>query len=523
MGVLLSRLHPTSQRIDGRGGDGGRDVHVRDQDGRLNAYELKSFVGRMTSSRRRMVKRSLKRAAELDPRSWTLIVPIDPNPSEEIWFHRLDKDYGFPCTWRGKTWLDDKMSAHPDIRKYFCDRASDEVLELLREVGREEAAVTGVADALGRLEGLHERLNEIDPYYRYELSTGAGADDRPRAGAILSVRHESTRVDVFEKYAGAARDRPITASAEVIIGPGEEALLEGIRSAVDYGLPVTIPPNAVSKLVLDAPAGLGRTLIGPELRLESTTVTIDEPVILTLNVLEGDDLLASWPVQLTRKTSGLKGTMFEGSDETGWLQLTLRVNPAEHEFGATLSLAPKPVMPVSLLPLLRWVSACRPPHRMALVWPDGLEMSSEVETALGEEGFVGVVEALAYLQDRSRVYFPLPLELSPETQQRIVESASLIREGHADFEWGTIDLRLKYWPKALDPLLEGQELSVVVEFDQWIDVAPGRIPIGRIRTQIESARAADPEGLRRALTDGLVPEVQLIPGGRTMARRLLVS
>jgi hypothetical protein len=26
--VLLSRLHPDSQRIDGKGGDGGRDVQI---------------------------------------------------------------------------------------------------------------------------------------------------------------------------------------------------------------------------------------------------------------------------------------------------------------------------------------------------------------------------------------------------------------------------------------------------------------------------------------------------------------
>ena len=451
------------------------------------------------------------------------VVPIDPSPAEEIWFNRVGEAYDFPCQWLGKTWLDEKISAHPDIRKYFCDRASDEVLELLREISREEAKITDVADAVGRLERLRGRLDEVDPHYRYELATGASAEYSARAGAILSVINASTRVDVFEKYAGATKDRPITASAELTIGPDEEALLEGIQSAFDYGLPVTIPPGAVSKFVLDAPVGLGGTFTGPELRFEATTVTIDEPVTLTLNLLEGDDLLASWPVLITRKTAGLKGIILDGSDETGWLQFTLQVNPSEHEFNATLNLAPKPVMPASLVPLLRWVSACRPPYCMTIVWPDGLEMSSDIETVLGEERFAAVVEALALLQHRSGVYFHMPLELSPKTQQAIVESAALVREGHSDFAWGTIDLRLKSWPEALEPLLEGHELSLTVELDQWIDFEQGRIPIGRIRTQIESARAADPEGLRRALANGLVPDVRLIPGHRTIARRLIVS
>ena len=40
--VLLSRLHLDSQRIDGKGGDGGRDVQiVSAQDDRItDAYEL---------------------------------------------------------------------------------------------------------------------------------------------------------------------------------------------------------------------------------------------------------------------------------------------------------------------------------------------------------------------------------------------------------------------------------------------------------------------------------------------------
>ena len=44
--VLLSRLHPDAQRIDGKGGDGGRDVQiVHGQDGLItDAFELKSFT-----------------------------------------------------------------------------------------------------------------------------------------------------------------------------------------------------------------------------------------------------------------------------------------------------------------------------------------------------------------------------------------------------------------------------------------------------------------------------------------------
>jgi hypothetical protein len=40
--VLLSTLHPDAERLDGRGGDGGRDVQLR-HDGRLDLFELTDF------------------------------------------------------------------------------------------------------------------------------------------------------------------------------------------------------------------------------------------------------------------------------------------------------------------------------------------------------------------------------------------------------------------------------------------------------------------------------------------------
>ena len=120
--VLLSRLHPDAQRIDGKGGDGGRDVQiVSGQDGQItDAFELKSFTGRMTFGRRKQVERSLKRAAALGPAQWTLVVPIDPTPAEEKWFRQLGTGYCFPTRWYGKTWLDGLCTKSPDFEIVLC-------------------------------------------------------------------------------------------------------------------------------------------------------------------------------------------------------------------------------------------------------------------------------------------------------------------------------------------------------------------------------------------------------------------
>jgi hypothetical protein len=74
--ALLSILHPTSIRTDGSGGDGGRDVHFPGPEG-LEIFELKSFTRRVTTNRWKQVKRSLKRAMEMAPKTWTVVCPID--------------------------------------------------------------------------------------------------------------------------------------------------------------------------------------------------------------------------------------------------------------------------------------------------------------------------------------------------------------------------------------------------------------------------------------------------------------
>ena len=327
--VLLSRLHPTALRIDGKGGDGGRDVQIaREQDDQItDAFELKSFTGKMTSTRRKQVARSLKRASALEPARWSLVVPIDPTPDEELWFRRLGGGSSFPITWLGRTWLDEKMSAFPDIQRYYLEGAKDEVFRLLRELREEQARVTDVHDAVGRSRTLRERLNEIDPYYRYELSTGTTAAGSWPADVALSVSFGDTRVDVYPKYPGAAKDRPISINVKAVFGPGDEV----IQNALNYGLEATIPPRMIRSMTVDAPGGLGGSFKEGEIILLPTNRRLDEPVTLALNIMDGDRLLASCPIHLTEQTRGLRGSVVTGIDSTGWLQVCLKMDVAAEE------------------------------------------------------------------------------------------------------------------------------------------------------------------------------------------------
>ena len=520
--VLVSRLHPDAQRIDGKGGDGGRDVQiVRGQDNRLtDAFELKSFTGRMTSGRRRQVEQSLKRAAILDPARWSLIVPIDPTPAEDRWFRQLGRIYGFPIAWLGRTWLDEKMSAFPDIRRYFLEGANDEVVGLLRELHQEQARVTVVHDAVARLRTLRERLNEIDPHYRYELSTGPNAADARPADVVLSVSFNDMRVDVYPKYSGAVKDRPITIKVDVIVGPDDSV----IQNALDYGLEATIPSRMISSVVVDAPSGLGGSFTGGEIDILSTSRVLEESVTLALEVMDVDRPLASCPVHLTEGTRGSKGSIFSGTDSSGWLQIRLTANAVAGQFEVQFRLDPRPALPSTLVPLFRWLKALQPPHDLKIRWPSGLEMRSKVRTPSPiDEGIGKVVESLAHLQEASGRYWEMSPSLTGEEGQEIVTAATLLRGENIELTWKSFNLNLNRWGPELEDLLNGRPQQFICEQDSWLELEGTTIPIGRIRTHVESARLADPGAIQRALKSGLVPKLRLVPGDSNKAQQVLVS
>ena len=442
--VLLSRLHPDSQRIDGKGGDGGRDVQiVGGTDGSIaEAFQLKSFTGRMTSSRRKQVARSLYRAAGLKPDRWTLIVPIDPTPAEESWFRQIGGGYRFPTRWFGKTWLDEKMSAFPDIRRYFMEGANDEVVRLLQELQAEKARVSDVPDAVARFRTLRESLNEIDPHYRYELSTGPTAADGRPADVALSVSFSDMRVDVYPKYSGAVKDRPISIEVKVLVGPEYDV----VHDAMDYGLETTIPSHMISSVTVNAPFGLGGSFTGMEFHLFPNNTRLDEPVTLALNVMDGDKLLASWPVHLTERTGGPRGSIVTGADKTGWLQTRLKMDGVNKECEVKFWLTPSPAMPATLVPLFRWIGVLQPPNSLTIRWPGGAEMRCGIRTPFPlDEGIGMVVEALAYLQDRSGFYWEMRPCSIQEDGQEIMMAAALLKGETIDVKWKSVNLSLSGW------------------------------------------------------------------------------
>lgn len=116
MTLLMLRLRPGAQAVDGAGGDEGRDLYEYTPGNELILYEAKSFTGRMVAGRRSQVVDSLRSAARHQPDRWDLLVPIDPTPSEQRWFDSLRTEFPFVRSWRGRTrstWVPALRPAQP--------------------------------------------------------------------------------------------------------------------------------------------------------------------------------------------------------------------------------------------------------------------------------------------------------------------------------------------------------------------------------------------------------------------------
>jgi hypothetical protein len=242
--VLLSRELQT-HRVDGSGGDGGRDCYFSDDHG-TDAYELKSFTGRMTQGRRRQVERSLARAMQRAPRSWTLIVPINATPAEQVWFDSLQAGVSARLDWKDRTWLEEKLAQYPDIIRFFSG-AAEEVVRLLGEIAREDALPDDARTLGEQISGMVRRLNEVDPYCEF----------------VYFVTGETTTVTAHPRYPDAFHDRPLQVSATLRFddSPASQEIQSAFADFMTYGTRVVIPGAHIEGLVVDAPGGLGGPVV----------------------------------------------------------------------------------------------------------------------------------------------------------------------------------------------------------------------------------------------------------------------
>ncbi len=503
--VLISTLHPTAERIDGAGGDGGRDVQVREND-RLTVYECKSFTGRLSRerpNRRPQVERSLARVAGLEPAVWNLVVPIDHNPDELEWFDGLREQYPFRLNWLGLTWLDHQVAEHPAIARYFVFNGNDEAMQALREIREEQAALAnGVPDAIARLGVLRARLDEVSPHYRLDIA----------------LEGDETRVSVFPKYLGAEKDAPISVTGSFVLPntPAAVVMREQLRQVFDYGGEVQVPDEYLSGFQLVAPAGLGRSLDDGTLTIKSLPVTEGLPLPFTLSLYsEQGRHLASLAGNYQERVTGQRGARLRGADVTGGITIETMVDTDAQTVGHSFTFSiPSNLMPGVILPLLRFARHLHAPNVMRLFLPGEEEPQGEhqndqqlPESDIVPEELVTLVEDLDFVQSRLRTFFPVPDDFSQQDARAIAETKALLQGERVRAGGDVLTARLQ--PGAdLSGLLDQSEPFQLLQTGTsfTVQIAGQRLTVRPVAIHCPAVRFLDRDAVESAVAAGSHPD-----------------
>ncbi|WP_311560252.1 hypothetical protein [Pseudonocardia charpentierae] len=400
MSILLSTLYPDSQRIDGSGGDGGRD-HQLVTDNKKDYWQSKYFLHRLRESatRKRQVTESLITAAAEQPDSWTLVTPMIPNPEELRWFDSLQPGYPFPLKWRGGDWLDARLAEHPAIVRHFMG-ANDQYVALLRELKQEQdAMVDGLPAAIDRLEQLAARMDHANPFYRVDFSI--------ENGKVASA-------SLKPKYPGAEKDFPIETRFDIVVesAQAEDGLRQRVADAFDWGEAVDIPAANIRNLNVNAPHGFAITDGSADISIGAVAA---EAVQLSLQLLvqapEGRRV-AALPFHLAGRTHGAKGITLRGVDLTGMIRVRIRAEVAAGRVQLNIrsGTPSQGILPGTLLPALRFIAAASSPNTATFSIqgvPTGVAIELPDAEPL-EPRYVEFIEGLARLQDVTNFPFPVP-------------------------------------------------------------------------------------------------------------------
>ncbi|MEU9413295.1 hypothetical protein AB0E08_47455 [Streptomyces sp. NPDC048281] len=406
----MLRLRAKARAVDGNGGDGGRDLFEYTDSGELVVYEAKSFTGRMTPVRRRQVERSLVSAARHQPDHWDLLVPIDPNPVEQRWFDGLHAQFPFVREWLGRSWLDEKFAAHPDLVRYALQESGDYILERIAEARAErDVLLGGLPDYLKRARALHERAQEISPHYAVHTTLGVDGQTVVQLTPKGPDPDGQSAIRITGRIRFAADD------------PQETERRARYEETLRFGGEVELTAANLAEASLAGPAGiaLGRGTLGG-LRITSPRQEVTPPLRGQVAVQQSSGMpVTSLPVAFMHRVLGVDGGTLHGSDPTGVMRVRLRFN--HRDLSAQLKFSfepPQAAMPTAMVPLLRLIAASRPGRIMTLVFAGDStgQMRALVTASMTPPGWeageaqrwADAFTDLARLQSETGHFFPVP-------------------------------------------------------------------------------------------------------------------
>lgn len=313
--VLILRVFPGTERIDGKGGDGGRDAQRRGPNG-ITFFEFKKFT-KVNSSQRRQIKKSLDKAAQSKPEKWVLVLPTDKNPALDEWFTKqLQPQYDFQLEWLGRTWLDAHIAQHPDLRRYILDTAQNEVYNAVVESKTELEYLKTAPQYFARQRALSRRADELSHIWNLQPSA------------------DGQKIKLKPKPGGQPADYALTVGIAIPEDDNEGLLVwDRAQHALQFGGNVELPGKYVESVHNEHLQALGFDLSSTELRLDAAIDNTGLPAAANIDVIDrnGNSLTPMLFVQLTRREVGSHGVTLTGHDTSHLLRIRLIIGQLPNE------------------------------------------------------------------------------------------------------------------------------------------------------------------------------------------------
>lgn len=416
--LVYRRLQGKVRAVNGRGGDGGIDIQIIDEDDRLWILQLKyfpeGFSGGFTP-RRQQIKASLDSAVNNhDPDKWSLVFPGTLTPGEHEFVTGLSPGPR-PAIERtiDRTMLDSWLADDPTLDAFLQRNPTTELERLARLYSQERSALLdGASDLFARVQALGDVIDSTDEDYTADFH---------RSGDEVSLV-------VRPQHPGA---RPTTIGVELRPFTNEDAeLREHLDRTIGYGTsdPVRIPQQAVESIHIEGP----RIVEGKhppadiELHPASNTPGVGKPLEIRI-VDENGATAASFESTITHAAPGPLGGSIETALCDGRMRVRFRlphqlepVITAVSSPGADLNYDIGSARPAAVAEVLGTARYLRTAHKIAL-YIDG-EHAATVggisPVTIGEYGldeliFEQYADDLAIIQSHTNIYFPMPTTVTP--------------------------------------------------------------------------------------------------------------
>lgn len=460
-------------------GDGGIDVQIPTPEG-WEIYQIKRFATNLDSSQKRQIKKSWSRFQSSNPsykafKFWALVLPLDPTPQNLSWFEKLTSESGHETRWIGRATLDGWAAKNPKLTDYFFGDGNRRTLELLAST----VSAVNPPDAKGgeallasvgtRLASLGNLLDEVDPFYRYELEFKRSSIDQPPTADLVTDAVPSNRVmttiqeidgqqclytHIIARSAMSTVLRPVIGSFHMSASTPEE--VKALELWTHYGAPL----KAASGRVVSSEGPPGTTSAsGTELTAWTFSPVDAEPLPpLEVRLFTPDgELLTVVAATKSEHSSGLVG-------DGRWIQVEL--GPAvtiqfftgaagrADSFSLTINAAVGSE-PAKALQGVELVAAMQG-NRVELAVQDGPTFAPSSLASFDNERVFQLAAARAHefrvlttiqKYTLSRVTIPDDADITPMTRAMLIWMADVLARG-------TVEMKLTEFPVTESPAFE---------------------------------------------------------------------